>query len=205
MQMTTRPLSGSALLALLLAGAFAPRAEALFIDFEAQGNTEVLTNQFLSDGLVFGNAVVLEAGSTLNEFDFPPSSGVHAITGLSNGALVLNLVDPVAHPYDSVSFHLTTYGDALVKIFDATNTLLSAVTVGSNTGSGSAFSYVSAAVLGRVEISDSSGTSAFLQTLDDLALSGPSPVPVPEPGTLGLLGAGLLVAALSRRRRRSPS
>jgi hypothetical protein len=59
---------------LLLAGA---PLRASTIDFEGFGEFDLVTTEI--PGLSFSNAVVFTAGSSLNEFEFPPASGVNVI------------------------------------------------------------------------------------------------------------------------------
>src|SRR3954452_19079755 len=62
-------------------------ASAGVVTFETLSEGSVVTNQYASLGVsVAGNAVVLTAGSLLNEIDFPPHSGTNVIADL-NGPL----------------------------------------------------------------------------------------------------------------------
>ena len=55
------------------------------LDFEGFPDGTLLTNQY--SGLTFTNATVLMAGISLNEFEFPPRSGVNVVS--DNGAPIL--------------------------------------------------------------------------------------------------------------------
>ena len=54
---------------------------------------DLLTNQLT--GLTFANAVILSAGLSLNEFDFPPRSGFNVVSDLG-GPIVITFDSPVA-------------------------------------------------------------------------------------------------------------
>ncbi len=66
----------SACVALLLSST---STNAIILDFEDLQDLELVTNQYISDGVSFNNAISLTAGFSLNEFDFPPHSGNVAI------------------------------------------------------------------------------------------------------------------------------
>ena len=171
------------------AGMFSSQANAVFIDFESQANLEALSTQFVPDGLEINNAIVLESGISLNEIDFPPSSGVHAITGIGSGPISLIFVDPASQPYDFIGFHITTSADAAINIFDDTSSLLSTIPITPNTSAGLGFSYsLSGAILGQIDIANTDG-SAFLLTLDDIEFNVS---PVPLPAAIWLFGTALI-------------
>src|SRR5689334_24513835 len=53
-------------------------ADAGVIDFEGLADEDLVTTQFSALGATFsGQTVVLQAGSSLNELEFPPHSGVN--------------------------------------------------------------------------------------------------------------------------------
>jgi hypothetical protein len=47
-------------------------------DFESFSDSDILTNQL--PGLTFTNTIILTAGISLNEFEFPPHSGVNVVS-----------------------------------------------------------------------------------------------------------------------------
>jgi hypothetical protein len=171
-------------------------ARAGFIDFETLGLDEFVTNQFASDGVLFGNAVTLVAGISLNEIDFPPSSGSNVISGLGSGPLTADLISEVSH----VSFQITTANVARVRYFDASAVLLGEVLVDPNLGGHTLVSFDSPGIA-SVSIGSQANSSAFFLTVDDFGFSGS----VPEPSTLALMICGGLPLAAARfRRRRMP-
>jgi hypothetical protein len=156
----------------------------------------VVTNQFVDDHILFSNVIVLESFSSLNEIDFPPSSGVHAISGLGPGAAVVEFTQPAR----LFSVHLMTATNATVTAFLADGTSASYV-VAPNLGVGGVFtlSYPDQALL-RVEIAGGVplNPNAFQLTLDDVVFA------IPEPSALLVMGMGLLpVSAAIRRRTRA--
>jgi hypothetical protein len=170
-------------------------ARAGFIDFESLALDEIVTNQFASDGVLFGNAVNLVAFVSLNEIDFPPSSGTNVISGLGSGPLTADLIADVSH----VSFQITTANIARVRYFDASAVLLGEVLVDPNLGGHTLVSFDSPGI-SSVSIGSQATSSAVFLTVDDFGFSGS----VPEPSTLVLMMCGGLPLAAAFRRRRMP-
>jgi len=75
----------------LLAGCLS-LASADTIDFEGLPDSTLITTQY--PGLVFSNAEILTAGISLNEFDFPPHSGVN-VAGDDGGPIMIQFLTPV--------------------------------------------------------------------------------------------------------------
>src|SRR5262245_43153844 len=69
---------------------FAPSlwANSITINFEGLPEFTPVTTQY--PGVVFSNAIVLTAGSSLNEFEFPPHSGSNVISD-NGGAMSIML------------------------------------------------------------------------------------------------------------------
>lgn len=80
----------------LLSGA----AGAATIDFEGFADSTILTTQY--PGVTFQNAIILTAGISLNEFEFPPHSGVNVAS--DNGGPISILF---ASPISSFSAYFT--------------------------------------------------------------------------------------------------
>src|ERR1019366_8377021 len=87
--MRTPPLSILAFLA-LAAPAFLV-AGPITIDFEGLPDSTILTNQY--PGVTFSNAVILTAGISLNEFEFPPFSGSNVASD-NGGPLSIAFASP---------------------------------------------------------------------------------------------------------------
>lgn len=176
---------------LVIALASASTAHAALIDFESLGLNEVVTNQFAADGVVFGNAITLVSGITLNEFDFPPSSGSNVLSGLGNGPLTADLLFDVPH----VGFQITTSDIARVRYFDSLNALLGEVLVNPNLGEHTLVSLDSPGI-SSVSVSSQASGSAFFLAVDDFEFSSHA---VPEPTTVILMTCGLAPLVVKRR------
>ena len=107
----------SALLVAALAFIATPVSAApILIDFESL--TEGDTPSLLS-GVTFDSAMVLTAGSSLNEIEFPPTSGLNVVFNLLS-ELRLDFTDAVSN----VGGHFTYVGALTLSAFDASNNLL---------------------------------------------------------------------------------
>lgn len=62
------------------------------IDFEGFPDSTILTNQY--PGVTFTNAIVLTVGISLNEFEFPPDSGVNVASD-NGGAMTLTFASTI--------------------------------------------------------------------------------------------------------------
>ena len=176
-------------------------AEVTVFDFENLTDGENLTNQL--PGLTFSNALVASAGISLNDVDFPPFSGVNAITDIG-GPISINFASPLS----SVGAYFT-YGKPLT---------LNAYAGGSFIGSlSSPFSanYVSGGDIGSspnsflsingngitlLTISGNSGGGSFV--MDNLTVTS---VPEPSEATFLLVGVPFLWARLKWQRSKASS
>jgi hypothetical protein len=68
------------------------RASTTFVDFDGLPDSTILTNQY--DGLNFTNAIILTAGISLNEFEFPPHSGVNVASD-NGGPISISFDGPI--------------------------------------------------------------------------------------------------------------
>lgn len=186
-----------AVIAVLLAA----RAEAapIVIDFEGFSDFESVTNQI--SGVTFTNTTVLTAGISLNEFDFPPASGVNAAFD-DGGSVRIDFLNPLV----AFSTRVTYSVPVLLTVFDSANNPLGSVSsafssnVASGGDLGSTPNELLQAIFNGIAyvtiVGDASGGSFVF---DDVALT-PSATAVPEPATLALLSAGA-TALLTRTRR----
>jgi hypothetical protein len=187
----------------LLAASFARPADAapVTIDFESLAELEVVTNQFAADQIAFDNLIVLEAFSTLNEIDFPPTSGVHAVTGLAVGAAIIDFLLPAS----LFSVQIITSDDALVQAFGAGDVLLGSEIVAAGLGSPVQVDFLHASAdIEYVTIASPLTGNAFSLTLDDVVFDREVPVPeapIPEPSGFLMLATGLIPVWLAIRRR----
>lgn len=183
-------------LVLVLSLVLGQKAIAGPIDFESLSEFDAVTNQFA--GLNFSGAVVLSAGSSLNEFEFPPVSGLNVIFD-EVGPMRIDFLSPIS----SFSGFFTYLAPLSISAYDAGNNLLGSVSslFASNLAlsgdSGSApneFLQLLFANMAYVIISGDPFGGSF--TADDIEVIAA----VPEPATLSLLLLGL-GASLSRTYR----
>lgn len=177
----------------LLAGLQLTEAAATPIDFEAYTDNTPLTNE--EAGLTFSGGVILTAGVSLNEFDFPPTSGVNVLGALS-GTLDIALDTP-ATGFSGYFSHLE---ELTFSGYDSLHNLLfSIATANSSNLGGSTLISHSADGLALLSITGAQGLGF---TLDDLDIQ--SAAAIPEPGSLALLMLGGLSALAAGRKRRCP-
>lgn len=173
----------------------------------------VLANEFMGVGVLFGKAGV-SAGVAVVRDTLAPSSGLNSVGGLNaagvlpgtgSGALVGDIYFSFVVPGSTtagttagVSFTIGDGGGDL-DMFQIRSYDLGGLLIDTQNVSGNSRFLVTIGVAGvnRVEV-DFSGDFGY--SLDDLNFNAPEAA-VPEPGTLGLLGLGLLLAARMGRAR----
>jgi hypothetical protein len=94
------------------------KGDPITIDFEGFPDSTILANQY--PGLAFINAIVLTAGISLNEFEFPPHSGVNVAS--DNGGPILILFNT---PVLSFGGYFTYVEPLTVVAFDSAETEVS--------------------------------------------------------------------------------
>ena len=187
----------------LLATTFVVQAAPATIDFESLSDSESLSNQIA--GLTFSNATVLTAGLSLNEFEFPPSSGQNAVFD-DGGPLTINFSAPV----DSISALITYSVSLTFKAFDAglnlvasdSSNFMSNLGLSGNAGSSpnETFSVSFAGGISRLVIEGYPSGGSLV--LDDLTIDLGPPNPTPEPGTTMLMTISLMALSAVRRLKR---
>jgi hypothetical protein len=190
-------------LALLLVIGFGTIASAdtvTVIDFEGLVEGTAVTTQF--SGLTLANATALAAGTTLDEFEFPLHSGANSIFD-DAGPMSITFSSPVlaVGGYFDYAMPLT------LQAYDSGDNLLGSVTsafsanLGLSGDPGSTpneFLQLSfASGISKLVITGDPSGGSF--TLDDLTVT--TSTQVPEPGTLGLLGAGVIAMTRFRTRK----
>lgn len=173
-------------LALLLGAALAapPPLPAIVINFESLADLESVTTQF--PGITFSNATVLTAGISLNEFEFPPKSGVNVAFD-DGGPITIAFASPVSVVSAAVTYltpvTLTGYDSSLNPVAIDTSDFTSNTALSGDPGSSpNELMFVkSAAGFSKVTFAgDFFGGSL---TIDD--------VTVPVPATLLLVAVGV--------------
>jgi hypothetical protein len=161
------------------------------INFDSLSDSTIVTNQYL--GVTFANTIVLTAGISLNEFEFPPHSG-NNVASDNGGPMSISFATPV----QSFGGYFTYAEPLTLDAFGTTNNLLLAVSSpfannealsGVPGSSPNEFLQVSSAAgISLVTITGDPAGGSF--TTDDATYNAlSSPVPEPSSWCLLLLGA----------------
>jgi len=155
-------------------------AGATLLNFEDMPDLTSVGDFYAPYGVHFSNALSLTAGFSLNEFDYPPSSGLVAI-GDDNAPIMITFDNPAENIFANF-----TYGSQLTfYAYDHIGTLIGSYInpASSNLGSTELIP-LSFANVSSLEIAGAVNNSYIM---DDLNFT-----PVPEPSTIALLGSGLM-------------
>lgn len=181
-------------------------ANQVIINFEDLADSDAVTTQYAN--LTFSNATALTAGVSLNEFDFPPSSGATAI--FDDGA-------PISIDFGTPITELSGFFNYIVPLtitaFDSGNSQVAQVfsSFSSNITSlpdpGSSVNELIALNFagGISKVTIAGDPAGYSFTLDDLTYTTLDVQPVPEPSTILLIISGIpaIVAAGVRKYRQS--
>ncbi len=157
---------------------------ATFLNFEDLSDLTPVNDFYAAYGIHFQNTISLTAGFSLNEFDYPPSSGSVAI-GDNFAPIQITFDNPMENLFGNF-----TYGSQLTfTAYDQFGSLIgSFINPGiSNLGNTQLISLNFIGVSSLVI----AGETVNSYIMDDFNFN-PSSAPVPEPTTLVLLGGGLL-------------
>lgn len=170
---------------------FATSSSATLIDFESLPDLEVVSGQYISDGVTFNNAISLTAGFSLNEFDFPPSSGLVAI-GDDFAPLEISFTNAASN----ISGYFTYASQLTFSAYDVIGDLIGDfVNTGFDNLGSSEFISLSFADVSTLIIAGEWDGSFIM---DDLNFEA-SVSSVPEPSTLVLLSLGLVGFVLRKK------
>ncbi len=184
----------SAILLVLLSAHLSAPAATLTLDFDTLDDGTALSSQF--PGVTFANAVVLTAGLSLNEFDFPPASGPNVIADVG-GPITIWFSRPVVEFGGAFTYiepvTIAAYGVGDLLLDTAISTWSVNTALGGVPGSAPNEQLrVAAPGIVRVYITGNDLGASF--TADNLFAAE-----VPEPGT-GLLLCGALLCCLCSRK-----
>ena len=177
-------------------------ASADTIDFEGLPDSTLITTQY--PGLVFSDTEILTAGISLNEFDFPPHSGVN-VAGDDGGPVTIQFLTPVTQ----VGAYFTYTQPLSLAALDTSNhtmtadSMHSANYVSSGNPPNEFISFSDALGITQLTIKGNPMGGSFV--MDDLSFTLLShPTTVPEPSAfLGLaMGLGVLCATKAASRKR---
>lgn len=185
---------------LFLLGFSQTAAHASTINFEGPPDSTIVTNQYA--GLTFSNAIILTAGISLNEFEFPPNSGVNVLSD-NGGPITITFATPVT----SVSGYFTYLTGLTLTAFNASSTQVGLAT--SAFSSNLALSGVPGSTPNEfLQLSFAGGISSLTISgdpaggsfvLDDLSYQ-PLATTTPEPSTFLLLLTGTGMLRLLKRK-----
>jgi hypothetical protein len=169
------------------------------LDFDTGlASEDLVISQF--PGLTFTNAIALQSGVSLNEFEFPPHSGEFVV-----GDHLDYLQIRFATPATEFSAYFTYVARLTLTAYDASDAIVAsatslfssnAVLSGEAGSTSNELLSLTAADISRVTIQGGGGGDSF--AMDDLTYDA-----VPEPGMALSVCAGLLGLLAIRRRRRS--
>jgi hypothetical protein len=169
------------------------------INFEGFADGTAVTTQYA--GLAFSNAAVATAGVSLNEFEFPPHSGLNV--AFDNGGPITIVFSNAVSSFDA----FFTYSVPLtLDAFNSSNTLVaSANSLFSNNEGISGVPDSSPNE--RIQVSSSGGISSVeimgaasggSYTIDDVTYSTSTSIPEPGSLILALAGSAMLIAFRQR-------
>ncbi len=204
---STRGMLSAAAVALVASATGTAQAAVVTIDFEGPSFVESSSAGSVVPGVTFANDQIAAAGSTLNEFDYPPRSGTQALLDAA-GPIEVSFAAGVY----SVGAYVTYATAVTLEAFDSLGASLGQIAssyaenfVGAAPGQGTPNEFLSFSdAAGRIHSVRFSGDplgSSFV--LDDLSFDDGRVAQVSAPPTLLLAGLGLVWAASTRRRSSS--
>jgi hypothetical protein len=183
-------------LALLLIALHPLKAQTTTQNFEGFADNTALTSQI--SGLTFTGASVYTSGISLNEAQYPPHSGVNAVTNTAGNSITITFATPIP----TVSGYFTYSGALTVQAFNASAVQVASATshYGNNTALNGALgsspneliSVSSAGGIASITITTTAGVNSF--TLDDLTYGSVIITTVPTVSVPAMGGLVFLLA-----------
>lgn len=175
------------LLACLILFSQTQAATATVLNFDGLSDGDIVTSQFA--GVTFSNTIVLTAGISLNEFEFPPHSNFNVVSD-NGGAISISFASPTSafggYFTYTVPLTLRAFNSASTQVGQAVSLFGNNLALSGEPGSSpnELLQVISATGIARVTITGDPLEGSFV--LDDatfeLLATG-----VPEPGTGYLL------------------
>lgn len=177
-------------------------ASATTLDFEQFTDSEILTTQI--PGLTFSNTIILTAGISLNELEFPPHSGRN-VAGDNGGPISISFASPLSSfsGFFTYAVPLTldgfdSGGHELASVHSAFSSNLA---ISGDPGSTpNEFLQISSAQ-GISEVTIAGALSGGSFVMDDISFGGSSTVPEPSSALLMLAGLAAALGGVWRKRR----
>lgn len=172
------------------------------INFDSLNDSDIVTNQF--SGAVFSNTIVLTAGISLNEFEFPPRSDFNVASD-NGGPITISFTTPVlsfvGYFTYLVPLTLTAFDAGNGQVGQAVSLFSNNLALSGDPGSSpnELLQVAFAAGISSITITGDQFGGSF--TLDDAAFE-PTAAGVPEPHSLLLLTPALVAGVLFITRRR---
>jgi len=180
---------------------FAPAANATLINFENLSDGVTVGSSYSAIGANFTNAVVLSAGISLDEAEFPPHSGTNVAADLS-GPITIQFSSLV----NAFSGYFTYAAPLLVTAFDSGSvpvrtaaSLFSANFVSSGNPPNELIQINYASGIDHITIAGDPGGSSFV--VDDISFTAGTTSGVPEPASYSPVGITLLALSAVVMRR----
>ena len=185
---------------LLISGAVS--ATTVTLDFEGFPDSTILTTQY--PGVSFSNAIILTCGISLNEFEFPPHSGVNVVSD-NGGPMSIMFATPVT----SFSGYFTYAEPLTIDAYDASSNLLTSTmsaysnneAMSGDPGSSPNEFLQLTSTTGMLDVTITGDPLGGSFVLDDATYVTPS-LATPEPVFTPVIGVMVLLAVLCSRRSR---
>jgi len=171
-------------------------AQAIMLDFEDLPDLTSVDDFYASLGIHFENAISLTAGFSLNEFDYPPSSGIVALG--DDWAPILLTFD---NPAENIFAHFTYASQLTFTAWnDAGDIIGTYINPNSDNLGSSELISLNFSGVSKLQIAGEWNGSYIM---DDLNYELNQHAPVPEPAIMFLFGSGLIgVAGLDFGRKK---